>query len=166
MFARKDSPGTAPLRTGKAPPGLSFLGPEVVVTGDITTSAPLHVEGRIDGNVDCAQLTLGIGGTISGDIVAEEARLCGSVAGRVDVRTLVVESSARLSGDVGYESISVAAGAQVDGRLSRRDPPQEATTSAPDASPQSGVAPDESPSRSAGGVELFPVDGKRAALGG
>ena len=121
MFSKKPpAPGPA-SKSGKASSnGLSFFGPEVVVTGDVATTANLHVDGRIDGHVRCAQLCQGASGIIAGDIVADEARIAGTVQGTVDARTLVVEASARIAGDVTYETISIAAGAQIDGRLARR----------------------------------------------
>lgn len=121
MFSRKPQPAAPASRPGKpAPPGLSFFGPEVTVSGDVATSAHLHVDGRIDGHVRCSQLCLGGSGTVAGDIVADEARIAGTVEGPVNARTLVVEASARIAGDVTYETLSIAAGAQIDGRLARR----------------------------------------------
>jgi len=121
MFSRDrsaPSPAAKPVRAGT--PGLSFIGPELVVNGDVATDAQLHVDGRIDGNVKCAQLIQGIAGTIAGNIDADEARLAGTVEGTVVARTLIVEASARIMGDVAYETVSIDAGAQIEGRLARR----------------------------------------------
>ena len=122
MFAKNKPATSAPAKPGKAgPPGLSFIGPEVVISGDLTTGAQLHVDGRIDGHVRCAQLCQGATGVIAGDIVADEARIGGLVQGTVSAATLVIEASARVTGDVTYQTISIAAGARIDGRLARRD---------------------------------------------
>ena len=121
MFSRdRSTPGPAakPARVGA--PGLSFIGPEVVVSGDVATEGQLHVDGRIEGNVKCAQLIQGMQGVIAGNIDADEARLAGTVEGVVVARTLFVEASARIMGDVAYETLSIDAGAQIDGRLARR----------------------------------------------
>ena len=122
MFSRKPAGPAPALKPGKAaPPGLSFFGPEVVISGDVATTAQIHLEGRIDGNVRCAQLCQGGSGAVAGDIVADEARIAGRVEGKVSAGTLVVEASARIAGDVVYETISIAAGARIDGRLARRE---------------------------------------------
>lgn len=119
MFSRKDSgPVTRSGKSSQA--GLSFIGPEVVIDGNLTTGAQLHIDGRIDGHVHCGQLTQGASGTVAGDIVAAEARIAGLVEGTVTATTLIVEASGRITGDVTYETISIAAGAQIDGRLARR----------------------------------------------
>jgi len=119
MFSRDKTSGL-PRPARSAATGLSFIGPEVVISGDVSTEAQLHVDGRIDGNVRCQQLIQGAAGTVSGNIQADEARIAGTVEGQVNVRTLFVEASARIMGDIAYETISIDAGAQLEGRLARR----------------------------------------------
>jgi cytoskeletal protein CcmA (bactofilin family) len=121
MFSRDRSapaPAARPVRNGA--PGLSFIGPELVVSGDVRTEGQLHVDGRIDGNVKCAQLIQGLAGIIAGNIDADEARLAGTVEGTVIARTLIIEASAKIMGDVAYETVSIDAGAHIEGRLGRR----------------------------------------------
>lgn len=118
MFSRKP-PGPGAGKSG--PAELSFFARDVVVEGDVTSGAQIHVEGRIAGNVRCARLCQSESGTIAGDILADEARIAGEVEGTVSAGTLVVEASARITGDVTYETISIAAGARIDGRLARRE---------------------------------------------
>lgn len=120
MFSREKTGATLPKASRSGPPGLSFIGPEVLVSGDLATDAQLHVDGRIDGNVRCSQLVQGEAGIIAGNIHADEARIAGTVEGQVNVRTLFVEASARIMGDIAYETLSIDAGAQLEGRLARR----------------------------------------------
>lgn len=122
MFSRKQSAARPAPKPAKASaPGLSFIGQEVVISGDVATGSQLHVDGRVDGGVRCAQLCQGASGVIAGDIIADEARIGGLVQGTVSAATLVIEASARVTGDVTYQTISIAAGARIDGRLARRD---------------------------------------------
>ena len=121
MFSNKQSSAAAAARPAKAgTPRLSFIGSEVIISGDLASDAQLHVDGRIDGNVRCSQLVQGEAGIIAGNIQAEEARIAGTVEGQINVRTLFVEASARILGDVTYETLSMDAGAQLEGRLARR----------------------------------------------
>ena len=132
MFSREHARPPAaprPVRGGAGSPGLSFIGPEAVVSGDLATDAQLHVDGRIDGNVRCTQLIQGADGMIAGNIHADEARIAGTVEGKVVGRTLFVEATARILGDIAYETISIDAGAQIEGRLGRRARPASASTS-------------------------------------
>ena len=120
MFAKTQAAVGMPAKGAKGPPGLSIIGPEVIISGDLATDAQIHVDGRIDGNVHCASLCQGPAGIIAGNIIADEARLCGTVEGTVSARIIVVEASARIMGDVAYETISIEAGAGIEGRLARR----------------------------------------------
>ena len=120
MFSRKRAGGAAakPKKAGTA--GLSLIGGEMTIGGGVTSEGALHVDGRIDGDVRCASLCQGQSGIIAGDIVAEEARIGGLVEGTVTARSVVIEASGRVAGDVAYDTVSIAAGAQVEGRLARR----------------------------------------------
>lgn len=121
MFTRNvapTAPKPRPARIGS--PGLTFIGPDAVVHGDLATESQLHVDGRIDGNVRCDQLIQGREGMVAGNIEAVEARLAGTVEGAVSGGTLIIEASARIMGDVAYDTVSIEAGAHIDGRLQRR----------------------------------------------
>ena len=56
MFSRKSPRGTQARPPRGQGQGLSFIGPEVIVDGDIATSEQLHIEVRINGDVRCASL--------------------------------------------------------------------------------------------------------------
>jgi len=101
--------------------GLSFIGPDVLVSGDVAAKSQIHIDGRIDGNVRCETLVQGAGGTIAGHIVADAAHLAGLVDGTVKARLVTLEATARVTGDVTYETLSVAAGGAIEGRLTRRE---------------------------------------------
>ena len=109
-----------PVRGAAGSGGLSFIGPEAVVSGDFTTDTQLHVDGRIDGNVKCTQLIQGESGAITGNIEADEARIAGIVEGKVVGRILFIEATAKILGDIAYETLSIDAGALIEGRLGRR----------------------------------------------
>jgi len=98
----------------------SFIGPEVVVTGNVETPGRLHVDGRIVGDLRCGVLSQGESGAVIGNIVAGEARLAGLVDGAVEAGSLSLEGTAKVTGDILYESVGIARGAEVEGRLKRR----------------------------------------------
>lgn len=95
----------------------SVIGPDVVITGNVAATADLHVDGQIDGDVNCGSLVQGTDSRINGSVKAEIARLAGSIEGSVAVRQLSIERAARITGDVEYESIAIETGAAIDGRL-------------------------------------------------
>jgi cytoskeletal protein CcmA (bactofilin family) len=112
--------GKDPAAAGRSGGPFSYLGGEAKVTGDIATSGELHLDGKVTGDVSCGSLVQGEGGEVRGNIKAGEARLAGLVDGAVEAGMLILEPSARVTGDVLYGSLSVAAGAEVDGRFKRR----------------------------------------------
>lgn len=97
----------------------SVIGADVVISGSIKASAELHVEGRIEGDVDCAGLIQGAESHIVGGVTAETARIAGAIEGAVRVRQLTVERTARITGDVEYENITIENGGHIDGRMRR-----------------------------------------------
>lgn len=117
--SKKGPPARPQARTGQG--GLSFIGSDVLISGDITTNAQIHVDGRIEGNVRCERLIQGEGGTIAGHIVADQARIAGLIDGTIRARIVELEPSAKVTGDVTYESLNIAAGAVIEGRLARRE---------------------------------------------
>ena len=142
MFTRGKSLG------GPRGSDFSFIGPEVTVTGDISTPGAIHVDGNVTGDIRCGTLTQGEGGAVRGNIVASEARLAGLIDGGVEAGILTLEASARITGDVLYETLAVAAGAEVEGRFRRRRSERDAGSA--------GVAGTSRPAPARGPIELFP----------
>ncbi|MEK6638292.1 MAG: polymer-forming cytoskeletal protein [Pseudomonadota bacterium] len=120
--SKANSPGTTGTPAAKRGSGaLSYIGGEVTLTGNIGGGGDIHLDGNVDGDVSCNTLILGAGGRVRGNIKADKATLGGSVDGTVSAASLTVEKSARITGDLSYDTISIENGAQVDGRMMRRN---------------------------------------------
>ncbi len=125
MFSKKPaSPPQAQRPVAKHPlasaPSFSILGADTAIKGDITASADLHVDGKVEGDIACASLVQGETSEIVGAIKVKSARLAGTVRGTIAATELVILKAARIHGDVQYDSLTIEPGAQVDGRLSMR----------------------------------------------
>jgi cytoskeletal protein CcmA (bactofilin family) len=107
----------------------SIIGSDVVIKGDVTATVDLHVDGRIEGDIQCASLVQGEGSHVEGAITAETARLAGSVSGSITARELVVLRTAKIQGDVHYDALTIEQGAEVEGRFAHRVPAKAATKS-------------------------------------
>ncbi|WP_083942891.1 bactofilin family protein [Sphingomonas soli] len=126
---RPAMPPAPPPQTGGSKRGMfSVIGPDVIVTGNVTASSDLHIDGRIEGDVNCGTLAQGAESQIFGSVTAEQARLAGAVEGTVRVRNLTVERSAKISGDVEYENITIENGGHIDGRLKHMSTIQQAAS--------------------------------------
>ena len=102
---------------GKSIP-FSLIGGDVTITGDLSASVDLHVDGVVEGDIRCAALVQGPDSRIIGHVTAQSARLAGLVDGSIAADELVVESSARITGDVVYERITIEPGSRIEGRFS------------------------------------------------
>ncbi len=118
MFGSKQG-DAAPQRV-RSTGTLSFIGAEVVITGNINAAGDLHLDGTIEGDLSCQSLMQGATGKVKGNITAEKATLAGNVDGTISARDLVLERTAQISGDLSYENVSIETGAKVDGRVSHR----------------------------------------------
>jgi len=102
----------------------SVIGSDVTIKGDVVASADLHVDGSIEGDIHCASLVQGETSVLTGGIEAKSARLAGKVVGSIKAKELVVLKSARIEGDVHYDTLTIEQGAHVDGRFAHNTPAQ------------------------------------------
>ena len=121
MFSKKpdsiDRPPVASAMTGST---FSVLGPDIAINGDLTATADLHLDGRINGDIQCAALVQGEASEVTGMVVAESARIAGRIKGSISAGVLVIQKTARIEGDVSYGALTIEEGAQVDGKFSHR----------------------------------------------
>ncbi len=95
----------------------SVVGSDVTIKGNVSAGADLHIDGRIEGDIRCASLVQGESSAILGAVVAQTARLAGQVVGSITAQELVILKTARIEGDVHYDTLTIEQGAQVDGRV-------------------------------------------------
>ena len=111
----------------------SVLGADTSIKGDITATADLHVDGKVEGDITCTSLVQGETSKVTGAVEAETARLAGTVEGSITARELVILKSAKITGDVFYDALTIEQGAQVEGRFAHRDPKKSVAAAAPKA---------------------------------
>jgi cytoskeletal protein CcmA (bactofilin family) len=98
----------------------SVIAADVEIVGNLTAKVDLHIDGKVQGDVVCGSIVQGEGSTIMGKVVAESARLSGKVEGSIEATDLVIEASARITGDVLYQNLTIAPGGQVEGKFKHR----------------------------------------------
>jgi cytoskeletal protein CcmA (bactofilin family) len=116
----------------------SLIARGTVIRGDLRFSGALHLDGRIEGSVlgegDDAMFTLSEHGQVHGEIHVPQAVINGHVTGDVNVSVrLELAPQARIDGDLRYHTLEMAAGAQVNGRISRQVEQAQRELPAPDA---------------------------------
>lgn len=93
----------------------SVIGSDVTIKGDVSASTELHVDGKIEGDIACSSLVQGEASTIDGSVEAESARLAGTLTGSISARELIILKTARITGDVHYDALTIEQGAVVEG---------------------------------------------------
>ena len=107
----------------------TLIGPQVVIRGDVSFAGGLYVAGRIVGKVSAedgaaAVLTIADGGQVEGEVRAPVVVICGQMTGDVHAgERIELASHARVTGNIYYKVVAMAAGAMITGRLIHADAP-------------------------------------------
>ena len=97
-----------------------MIASDVEIVGNLSARVDLHIDGKVQGDVTCGSLVQGESSVITGKVTAESAKLSGRVDGSIQATDLVIEASARISGDVVYENLTIAPGGQVEGKFKHK----------------------------------------------
>lgn len=116
MFSKPNKP---PAHHRASP---SIIGANCSLAGDIASEGEVHVDGNVIGDVRCVTLVIGEAGGVTGEIEAETVRVLGAVTGQITARAVELAKTARITGDITHETLSVEAGAFVEGRFNRMAP--------------------------------------------
>lgn len=101
----------------------TLLGPQTTIEGDLSFTGGLHIDGVVKGNVlatDDSQSSCHLSeqGRVVGELRVPNVNINGTVDGDVRSTGLVeLAENARINGNVYYNLIDVAVGAQVNGQL-------------------------------------------------
>ena len=129
MFSKsKQSPETGPTLPQRSNISVrnnsghtfSIIASDVEIVGNLSARVDLHIDGKVQGDVSCGNLVQGEGSIIVGKVIAESAKLSGHVEGSIEANDLVIESSARVKGDVIYSNLTIAPGGQIEGKFSHK----------------------------------------------
>lgn len=109
----------------------TLIGKGTTIDGDLRFSGGLHIEGVIKGNLaaegDDATLILSEHGHIQGEVRVPSMVLNGIIDGDVFASGKVeLFEKARICGDVYYNLLEMAVGAEVNGKLVRQKPDSSA----------------------------------------
>lgn len=110
----------------------SIISENTQVKGDIISNGIIHIDGRVEGDVTCDELVIGIKGAVIGSVNVTNLHLYGILQGKAVVDKLFVSKSAKLLGDATHNSIAIEPGAYIDGHCMRAGAPIPAEQSKPD----------------------------------
>ncbi len=99
----------------------SIIAADLKIVGNLMCSGAIEIEGEIEGNVSCGQITIRRTGAVKGDVTAESIQVDGEINGLVKGKDIVLSESGRVTGVIMYESLSVKDGAYIDGQCKSAD---------------------------------------------
>ena len=113
-FARK-------MSNSEPAPVPSIISEGTKVKGNITNGGVIHIDGKLDGDIVCEELVIGIKGSVKGSVKVNDLHLYGVLNGRANVENLFVAKTAKLIGDASHSSIAIEPGAYIDGHCIRNN---------------------------------------------
>ncbi len=115
---KETGPQTAP--EPEKPSGQhTFIPAELQITGDLVSTGDIDVEGVIHGDITCRTLTLTGQPVIKGSVKAETIRVCGAFDGKVEAKKVALTKTAKMVGEIYYETLEMETGASFEGKLDR-----------------------------------------------
>ncbi|MCH8862984.1 MAG: polymer-forming cytoskeletal protein [Proteobacteria bacterium] len=95
----------------------SIISSDVKIVGNLTAAGELQLDGIVEGDVKCGSLTMGEHGQVAGSITADTIVVRGRVEGKIRARSVRLEKTSRICGDVWHETLSIEAGAFIEGKF-------------------------------------------------
>lgn len=87
--------------------------------GDFAGDGELLVHGKVVGRIDIGHLVVARGGSVEGDIDVNAAEIAGATLGSIRARTLALSATAKVAGEIQYDTMAVETGATVEGQARR-----------------------------------------------
>jgi len=103
----------------------SIISADLKIIGDLKCSGDIQIDGAVEGDIDSRLLIVGVGARIEGAIAAETVRVSGTVHGQIKAKTVAMDKTAKVVGDVVHENLTMEAGAFLEGgvrRIEKVDP--------------------------------------------
>lgn len=103
--------------------GASIICSDVHITGSIKSGGALQIDGKLDGDVSAADVTVGSSGVITGEVKAETLRVKGTVKGTIRARKVELETGAHVEGDIVHAALIIQPDASFEGQVKRKENP-------------------------------------------
>jgi len=107
-------------RSSAAP---SIISADLTVTGTVTSTGDIQIDGRVEGDVHSMGLVIGDKAFIHGDVLAEEVTVRGRVQGSIRARKVLLAATCHVEGNILHEAFAVETGAFFEGNCRHADNP-------------------------------------------
>jgi cytoskeletal protein CcmA (bactofilin family) len=118
--------------------GASTIGEELMITGNVTSTGDVHLDGQVQGDIHCISLFLGGNSRLEGSVIAENVVISGRLVGSVRALRVTLQSKSHVEGDLFHQSLAIEQGAHFEGKscpsedpLSRQSAPEDRAATKP-----------------------------------
>ena len=128
LSARLNSVAIAPVpqqhRTGPTDSGdKSIIGNDLKIIGQgglrIISRGILQIDGEIEGDVQAAEVIIGSQGKVTGLVAGHQVTVSGKVSGAICAKTVTLQSTSEVEGDIHHMVFAIEQGAVFEGRSRR-----------------------------------------------
>jgi len=119
MFSKAKPQQTTTVRSSGQPVPPSIISSNLVITGNLESDGDIQLDGQINGDVRTNNLTVGEHAVVNGGVVAKTVMVAGTVNGEIKAEEVELVSSAKVTGDITHGSLSIQAGAFLQGLCKR-----------------------------------------------
>jgi cytoskeletal protein CcmA (bactofilin family) len=112
-----------PEQASAAAPASTVIGPTLSLHGNLQSTDDVRVWGQITGDICCAHLTVAPGGTVVGNIVADEIVVHGTVKGIIRANFVTLQAGAHVESEIINKMLVIEKGAHFEGVSRRREEP-------------------------------------------
>ena len=111
------------MAEGTVADGVVIIGRGTRISGEITNCSKLEIHGTVEGRIGAVALIVREGGSVKGEIYANDAEINGNIEGHVEVKGLLdIRSTGRVEGELAYGKLAVAMGGHIGGQIRNTEP--------------------------------------------
>ncbi len=136
---------------------VSTFGPGTLITGNIVCDGAMQIFGRVMGDTQAAQIHVGDGAQVEGNLTAHDVTISGSFKGTVRAHNVKLKGSAQIEGEIFSKSLTVEENVQFEGMSRRLEKPIELQSSAQAVPSGYTATPQATSSAPANGARPFSV---------
>lgn len=116
MFS-KSAEGDSPAKADAATGGRSLLSSDLRITGNVTSTGAVEVQGEVQGDMDAKSLVIGATGSVEGKLRAEAVEVRGRLSGSASCVQFTMRATATAEAQITYETLIIESGAKIEGKF-------------------------------------------------
>src|SRR5215510_6563365 len=113
MFSKASKGSAGNTSDGSRPAKVSvpsIISADLRINGDLICAGDVQVDGWVEGDIQSRNIVVGEGATVHGALKAEKVRICGLVKGEVKGDAVILEKTAKVTGDILHKSLAIEQG--------------------------------------------------------